>query len=200
MLRAALTGGIATGKSHVLERFRRRGVPCLDADALAHGVMTAGTEATQAIAARFGPDVVAKDGAVDRTKLGPLVFADPAARRDLEAIVHPAVYRAITAGLRAFELTESPRIAVVDIPLLYETGHVSDFDAVIATVCPPEVQMARLVERGMSEAEARQRLAAQLPSAEKAARANYVIDTGGTFDDTDAQVQRILETLHAKAP
>ena len=110
MVKAALTGGIATGKSHVLERFRRRGVPCLDADALAHGVMTAGTEATQAIAARFGPEVLAKDGAVDRTTLGPLVFADPVARRDLEAIVHPGVYRAITAGLRAFELTAGPPV------------------------------------------------------------------------------------------
>jgi len=199
MMRVALTGGIATGKSHVLERFRGRGVPCLDADILAHGVEAAGTEATRAIAARFGPEVLAKDGTVDRTKLAPIVFADKAARSDLEAIVHPAVYRAIAAGLRAFELTERPPVAIVDIPLLYETGRASDFDAVIATVCLQEMQIARLVERGMSEAEARQRLAAQLPAAEKAARANYVIDTGGTFEDTGAQVQRILEALNANA-
>ena len=121
MLTAALTGGIATGKSHVLERFRRLGAACLDADELAHGVTGAGTEATQAIAARFGAAMLDATGAVDRKKLGPLVFADPAARRDLEAIVHPAVYRAITAGLRAFELTGSA-IAIVDIPLLYENG------------------------------------------------------------------------------
>ena len=99
-----MTGGIATGKSHVLDEFRRRGVPCLDADALAHGVTAAGTEATAAIAARFGAEILAPDGAVDRAKLGPIVFADPSARRELEAIVHPAVYRAIAAGLRAFEL------------------------------------------------------------------------------------------------
>src|SRR5215218_8997302 len=104
MLKIALTGGIATGKSYVLDQFRRRGVPCLDADALAHGVTASGTEATSAIAARFGAGVLATDGAVDRAKLGPIVFADPAARRDLEAIVHPAVYRAIAAGLRAFEI------------------------------------------------------------------------------------------------
>src|SRR3954468_4570659 len=108
MLKVALTGGIATGKSHVLERLRRLGVPCLDADALAHGVEAAGTEATQAIAARFGPGVLAGDGSVDRVKLGPIVFADKAARADLERIVHPDVYRAIGAGLRAFELTENP--------------------------------------------------------------------------------------------
>jgi dephospho-CoA kinase len=197
MLKIALTGGIATGKSHVLGLFRRRGVPCLDADALAHGVEAAGTEATQAIAARFGPGVLGRDGGVDRAKLGPIVFADAAARRELEAIVHPAVYRAITAGLRAFELTETSRLAVVDVPLLFETGRASDFDAVVATVCPVAMQVERLVARGMDDTEARQRLAAQLPAAEKAARAQYAIDTSGTFEDTEAQVERILETLTA---
>jgi dephospho-CoA kinase len=195
MLRVALTGGIATGKSHVLERLRRRGVPCLDADVLAHGVEAAGTEATQAIEARFGGGVLAKDGSVDRMKLGPIVFADSAARRDLEAIVHPAVYRAITAGLRAFELTGTPRLAVVDVPLLFESGRASDFDTVIATVCRPDIQLARLIARGLSDADARQRLAAQLPAAEKAARASHVIDTSGTFEETDAQVDHVLKAL-----
>src|SRR5436189_1924788 len=116
VLRVALTGGIATGKSHVLGELRKRGVPCLDADELAHGVEAAGTEATQAIAARFGA-VLAADGAVDRRKLAPIVFADPSARRDLEAIVHPAVYRAVAAGLRGFELTGTYPFAVVDVPL-----------------------------------------------------------------------------------
>jgi dephospho-CoA kinase len=195
MLKVALTGGIATGKSHVLERFRRLGVPCLDADLLAHGVEAAGTEATQAIAARFGDGVLAKDGSVDRTKLGPIVFADSVARSDLEAIVHPAVYRAITAGLRAFELTGNPRLAVVDVPLLFESGRASDFDTVIATVCNPDIQLARLIARGMSSEDARRRLAAQLPAAEKAARANHVIDTSGTFEETDAHVDRLLRAL-----
>ena len=105
MVRVALTGGIGTGKSYVLEQLRARGIPTLDADVLAHGVMAAGTEASAAIAERFGPDIIAADGSVDRTKLGGIVFVDAGARRDLEAIVHPAVYRAIEAGLRAFELT-----------------------------------------------------------------------------------------------
>ena len=139
--------------------------------------------------------MLAKDGSVDRAKLGPIVFADGVARRDLDAIVHPAVYRAITAGLRAFELTGSPRLAVVDVPLLFESGRASDFDTVIATVCRPEIQLARLIARGMSDADARQRLAAQLPAAEKAARADHVIDTGGTFEETDAQVDRVLKAL-----
>ena len=130
MLKIALTGGIATGKSYVLDRFRARGVSCLDADELAHGVMEAGTHAAAAIAERFGPDVLRADGSVDRSKLGRIVFADPAARKDLEALTHPAVYRAIAAGFRAFQLTDRPPFAVAAIPLLYETGHASDLSLI----------------------------------------------------------------------
>src|SRR5882762_6206784 len=144
MLKVALTGGIATGKSYVLEQFRRRGVPCLDADALVHGVTAAGTDGASAIAARFGPEILTADGAVDRAKLGPIVFADPAARRELEALVHPAVYRAIAAGLRGFQLSGPYPMAVVDVPLLYETGHERDFDRVIVTTCAQDLQLARL--------------------------------------------------------
>jgi dephospho-CoA kinase len=195
MLRVALTGGIATGKSHVLEQFRLYGVPCLDADTLAHGVEAAGTEATSAIAARFGPDILTAEGAVDRAKLGPIVFKDAAARRDLEAIVHPAVYRAVAAGLRAFSLVGDYPFAVVDVPLLYETGAEKDFDRVIVTVCSPATQIARLVERGLAEDAARQRLAAQWPTDEKTARADFVITTDGTFEETDRQVEQFVQML-----
>jgi len=194
MLRVALTGGIATGKSYVLERFRAHGIPCLDADALAHGVTAAGTEATAAIAARFGSGILAADGSVDRARLGPVVFADAAARRDLEAIVHPAVYRAITAGVRAFELLGSAAV-VVDVPLLYETGAETAFDKVIVTTCPPEMQLARLVARGLTEKEARQRIAAQWPTDQKAARADFVIRTDGSFDETNDQIDRALRAI-----
>lgn len=194
MLRVALTGGIATGKSHVLDRFRRRGVACLDADALVHGVEAAGTEATAAIAARFGSGVLAADGSVDRKKLGPIVFDDARARHELEAIVHPAVYRAIAAGLQGFERLGDP-MAIVDVPLLYETGGEKDFDRVIVTACAPEVQMARLVQRGLSEDAARQRLAAQWPTEKKVSRADFVIRTDGTFEETDRQVEAVLKQL-----
>ena len=194
MLKIALTGGIATGKSHVLDQFRRRGIACLDADALAHGVMAAGTEATAAIAERFGADILAADGSVDRKKLGPVVFADPPARRELEAIVHPAVHRAVSAGIRAFELM-GDTVAIVDVPLLYETGGEKAFDRVIVTACPPETQVARLLERGLTEAAARQRLAAQWPTEKKTSRADFVITTGGTFEETDEQIERILGEL-----
>jgi len=195
MLKVALTGGIATGKSYVLDGFRRRGVPCLDADILAHGVTAAGTEATAAIAARFGDEILAPDGSVDRAKLGPIVFADPSARRELEAVVHPAVYRAVAAGVRAFELIGTDPFVVVDIPLLYETGAEKDFDRVVVTTCAPQTQLARLRERGMSEEAARQRVAAQWPTEQKASRADFVVNTDGTFEETNAQVDEIYRRL-----
>jgi dephospho-CoA kinase len=195
LLRVALTGGIATGKSYVLDQFRRRGIPCLDADELAHGVTTAGTEATAAIAARFGADILAPDGSVNRARLGPIVFADAAARKELEAIVHPAVYRAIQAGVRGFEMLGAYAMAIVDVPLLYETGAEKQFDRVIVTICPPAVQLARLVQRGITEDAARQRLAAQWPTERKAERADFVIHTDRSFAETDAQVAAILDIL-----
>ena len=195
MLRIALTGGAATGKSYVLEQFRRHGVPCLVADDLSHGVTAAGTEATAAIAARFGAEVIAPDGSVNREVLGPIVFADAMARRELEAIVHPAVYRAIQAGMRAFEKIGKPALTVVEIPLLYETGQAGEFDRVIVTACSDDTQLARLLGRGLSEPLARQIIAAQKPTAEKAAQADYVIHTGGTTAETDTQVHELLEKL-----
>jgi dephospho-CoA kinase len=197
MLKVALTGGIATGKSYVLEQFQRRGVACLDADLLAHGVAGPGTEATAAIAARFGPDILSADGAVDRAKLGAMVFADPSARRDLEAIVHPGVYRAIAAGVRAFELVGGDPFVLVDVPLLYETGAEKDFDKVIVTACTVEKQIARLVARGLTDTAARQRLAAQWPTEKKTARADFVINTDGSLDETNAQVDEIYRLLVA---
>jgi len=194
VLKVALTGGIATGKSYVLERLRKLGIPCLDADEFARGVTAAGTEVTRAIGERFGREVIDANGAVDRPKLAAIVFEDDDARRDLEAIVHPAVYRAIAAGQRAFELLGSP-LVVVDIPLLYETGHAGDFSRVIATNASPVIQLTRLVDRGLTEVQGRQRIAAQMPAAEKASRADFVINTDGTFEETDRQVDEVLRVL-----
>jgi dephospho-CoA kinase len=139
------------------------------------------------------------DGNVDRARLGRIVFADERARRDLEAIVHPAVYRAIEAGFRGFELIDRPAFAVADIPLLYETGRQGLFDRVVATVCEPEEQRARLAARGLSAGEIEQRLAAQMPAADKAARADFVIRTDGDFASTDRQVLEIVNELSASS-
>jgi dephospho-CoA kinase len=195
MLRIALTGGIATGKSHVLDWFREHGVPVLDADVLAHGVIAPGTEAAAAIAARFGAEIITGDGSVDRKKLGRIVFDDPHARRDLEAIIHPSVYRAITAGLRAFELMGDSAFAIADVPLLYETGHAADFDRVIVTTCSPAAQRQRLIDRGMAPEEAERRIAAQWPTDQKASKADFVIRTDGSFDATHRQIEAIVHEL-----
>lgn len=193
MRRVALTGGIATGKSSVRRRFAHQGVPTIDADALAHAVIAPGTPGAARIVERFGPDVRSSDGSIDRRTLGAIVFADPAARRDLEDIVHPAVYEAITAWYAA--LPPLP-FAVADIPLLYETGRESDFDVVVVAACEPEEQLRRVVERdGLTPDAARQRIAAQLPIAEKVRRADHVIRTDGSHDTTDAQVDELVASL-----
>jgi dephospho-CoA kinase len=191
MVRVALTGGIATGKSWVLRRIASRGVPTIDADVLAREVVAPGTPGLQAVQARFGDEVLAVSGELDRAALGRIVFGDPAARRDLEAIVHPAVYRAIAAWFDA--LPPATGAAVADIPLLFETGHERDFDLVVVTACAADEQVRRLQARdGLSATEARARIAAQWPLDEKVTRAGAVIDTGGSHDDTDRQVDALL--------
>jgi dephospho-CoA kinase len=196
LLTVALTGGIATGKSHVLRHFASRGVPTIDADVLSREVVQPGTPALAAIASRFGDDVLDEHGALNRRALGDRVFADPAARKDLEAIIHPWVYEAIRTWITQLTAAGTAAVAVADIPLLYETGHDQDFDRVIVTRCTPAQQIARLLARDdMTEAEAQQRLDAQWPIDEKAARAHFVIDTSGSFDETNQQVDAVLASL-----
>lgn len=199
MRRVALTGGIATGKSYVRAQFERLGVPTIDADTLAREAVAVGSPGLAAVVDRFGRDVLGPSGALDRHKLGSIVFMDPAARRDLEGIIHPAVRRATELW---FDNLDPARyaFALAEIPLLYEVGRDRDFDAVIVTAVDPETQVRRVIERdGATEAEARQRLAAQWPIGEKVARADYVIRTDGTFEETDAQVRAVLEQLQADA-
>src|SRR5690348_4070836 len=180
-LRVALTGGIATGKSYCLRRFAELGVPVIDADVLAHDAIRRGTPGFDAVVGRFGPGVIGMDGEIDRRTLGRIVFADADARRDLEAIVHPAVYDAIRAW---FEAPDDGAgrwpFRIADIPLLYETGGDDSVDCVIVAACRPEQQIERLRARGLAEGDARARIAAQLPIEEKARRADCTIDTSGT--------------------
>ena len=191
MVRAALTGGIATGKTYVRLRLEGLGVPTVDADVLARAAVEPGTPGAAALRARFGAAMVRPDGSVDRAALGRVVFADPAARRDLEAIVHPVVYAAIRDWFAA--LAPDVPIAVADIPLLYETGREADFDEVLVVACPAPEQVRRLAARdGLSEPEALARLAAQWPIEKKVRRADAVIWTTGTFAETDAQVDRLV--------
>ena len=196
MLRVGLTGGIATGKSYCLARFAALGVPIVDADLLARDAVAPGSRALADVATRFGASILLPDGSLDRAALGRIVFTDRAARTDLEAIVHPEVYRRIGEWFAA--RPPATRLAIADIPLLFETGHDHDFERVIVAACDPQQQLRRLMQRdSLSEAEARARLNAQWPIEEKVARADYVIRTDGSVADTDSQVRTVYEMLIA---
>jgi dephospho-CoA kinase len=170
----------------------------IDADVLAHAIVRRGEPAWDAVRQRFGEAVLRTDGEIDRARLGAIVFGDAAARRDLEAIIHPAVYIAVKSWYETLA-DLPPHFALADIPLLYETGHETDFDKVIVTWCPAEVQLARLRQRnGLTEDEMLARLAAQIPVDEKAARADFVIKTNGAFAETDRQITAIYQQLAAR--
>lgn len=193
MLRVALTGGIATGKSYCLSRFEALAVAVVDADRLARLAVAPGSAGLEAVVARFGTSVVRGDGTLDRAALAGIIFSDRSARADLEAIVHPDVYRRIREWFA--RLPPATPIAMADIPLLFETGHEHDFDAVVVAACTPGEQLRRLRERRLDEDAARARLAAQWPIDEKVRRADHVIQTEGTFAETDAQVRFVHGSL-----
>ena len=185
--RIGLTGGIGTGKSFVLEHLRACGVPVLDADAVSHAVVRRGQPAYAQVVTAFGASVLGPDGELDRAALAERVFAEPAARRRLEAIVHPAVWAAVDAFFEG-----AAGAAVVEVPLLFESGHASTFDRILVTDCPIEIQISRVVGRGgLDEPGARARIRAQMPSSERRLRADAVLDTGGTKQETLAQLERI---------
>ncbi len=174
--------------------FERLGVPTIDADTLAREAVAAGSPGLAAVIARFGADILDANGSLDRRKLGAIAFADPLARRDLEQIIHPIVRAQTDAWFASLDAGQS--FAVADIPLLYETGRDSDFDDVVVTACAEETQIRRVMHRdSVTEQEARQRLAAQLPTAEKVSRADYVINTDGSFEETNRQVRSVYEAL-----
>lgn len=199
VLRVALTGGIATGKSYCLARFADLGAPTIDADVLARQAIAPGTAGFESVLSRFGAAVQRRDGGLDRDALARIVFEDPAARRDLEAIIHPAVYAAITRWFAGLSRPGGQvKAAIADVPLLYETRREGDFDYVIVAACRPEQQLERLIERGMSEADAQKRIDAQMPIDQKVHRANAVIDTSDTEAQTNLQVVQIWEKLNVR--
>ena len=196
MVRAALTGGIATGKSFCLMAFAALGAATVDADLLAREAVAPGTPGLARVIERFGPAILRADGSLDRAALGRLIFADRAARADLEAIIHPDVYRRI--GEWSANLPAGTRVSIADIPLLFETGHQHQFERIIVCACDPAEQVRRIMARDdLPAAEARERLAAQWPIEEKVARADYVIRTDGTFAETEQQVREVFGRLNA---
>jgi dephospho-CoA kinase len=185
--RIGLTGGIGCGKSAVGAMLRELGADYLDADQVVHGLLATGSPLVDQVTARFGPAVQAADGGIDRRKLAAIVFDDPSALRDLEALLHPAVRGIVRQRLAA----SSAAAVVVDAIKLIEGGLHREMDQVWVVTCPPAEQLRRLTEqRGMSDAEARARLASQPPQESRLAYADLVIDNGGPLEATREQVRR----------
>ncbi len=198
MLRVALTGGIATGKSYVREQFAALGVPTADADRFAREAVEPGTAALAAIVSRFGPAVLQSDGRLDRRRLGEIVFADAGARRDLEQIVHPVVREASAVWFSG--LPPATSVAIYDVPLLFEAAREREFDRIVVAACEPATQLRRLMLRDqLTREQAEARIASQWPLAGKIRRAHHVIHTDGTFPETDRFVREVYEALLADA-
>ncbi|MDR3360970.1 MAG: dephospho-CoA kinase [Bifidobacteriaceae bacterium] len=191
MLRVALTGGLAAGKSTVSAHLRRLGFPVADADRLAREAVAPGTQGLAAVAELFGPGVLTTAGELDRAALARLVFADPAARRRLESVVHPLV-RSAGAKLAEAARAAGAKAVIFDIPLLVETGQAGDFDLVVSVAAPEELRTARALARGLTPEQVRGRLAAQASEAERAAAADIVLDGSGTVAGLEAQVESVL--------
>lgn len=203
-MRIALTGGIACGKSTLAKFLRELGIRLLDADDVVHELEAPGGAAVPAIVARFGAGVLAADGSVDRPKLAGIVFADAAARRDLEAILFPLV----RSRLRAFTSEAARRgrppstapLYIAIIPLLFESHWEGDYDIILAITSPLECQIHRMMRtRGYSRVQAEARLAAQMPVAEKAARADFVVVNDSTREHLKDEARRLVAWLKERA-
>src|SRR6476469_7309068 len=189
-MRVGLTGGVASGKSTVSAILAELGAVVIDADLLAREGVAPGTEGLAAVVEEFGPDV-----GLDRPRLGALVFADPERRRALESIIHPRV-RARAAEIEA--AAPAGAVVVHDIPLLAETGQAASFEAVVVVDVPVEVQVDRMVRvRGMSEADARARIAAQADRDARLAIATYVVENTGDLDELRARVEEVYRTVES---
>jgi dephospho-CoA kinase len=193
VLKVGLTGGIAAGKSEVSRRLAERGVVIIDADAVAREVVAAGTRGLAEVIAAFGPEVLDAGGALDRGRLGEIVFADPALLGKLNAIVHPLV----AERMLEIERSAAPDAVVVhDVPLLAENRLAGQYNVVIVVDVPPEVQLDRLTRlRGMPEDQARERMDAQASRAERLAVADIVVDNSGPLAELDHRVDALWEEL-----
>lgn len=200
MLHVGLTGNIASGKSAVAARLAARGAIVIDADALARAALAPGTAALARVRGRFGASVFGADGTLDRGALGRVVFSDPSARRDLEAIVHPDVARARASALAAAR-DAGARIVISDVPLLFEAGLDKEFDRIVVVDAPEHVRLARLMhDRGLSETDARAMMAAQADPVEKRARATHLVENAGSLDELDRQVAKLWDALEGDIP
>jgi dephospho-CoA kinase len=197
VLRVGLTGGIGAGKSEVSRRLAAQGAVVIDADLIAREVVEPGTEGLAEVVAAFGPEVLTPGGALDRARLGDIVFADPELRSKLNAIVHPRVAR----RMAELERAAGPGVIVVhDVPLIAENGRAGAYDVVVVVDAPPKIQAERLVRRrGMTREQARARMAAQASREQRLAIADIVIDNSGSLAELDRQVGDLWAQLRRRA-
>ncbi len=190
-----LTGGVGMGKSTAADFFRAGGAQVVDTDVIARELVQPGQPALAEIQNAFGLEVISADGRLRRDKLADIVFADSAARRRLEQILHPEIRRRWQAQLETWRKQNCP-LAVVVIPLLFETGAETYFDKIVCVACSAETQRERLRARGWSDRQIIQRIAAQMPVEEKLARSDFVVWTEGRLENHRRQVERILVALN----
>jgi len=200
-LLVGLTGSIATGKSTVSAMFAHQGARVIDADLLSREVVMPGQPAYARILEEFGSQIFQDDGSLDRKALGAIVFADPARRKRLEEITHPAIGARQQRILSVLDEEGFEGIVLWDAALLFETGGVSKMDKVVVVFADPDTERRRLMARdGLAEADARARIASQMPIAEKALLADHVIDNSGTREETERQVRAVHDALLAELP
>ena len=195
MLRLGLTGGIASGKTAVAAMLREMGFAVLDADCLAHTLIEPGQPAYDEVVREFGASILDAGNRVDRAKLAAIVFADSAKLVRLNAILHPRVESVIHQQFAEWSRNGTRDAAFVEAALLVEAGYDKNLDGLVVTWCRPEQQLARLRARGLSDEDARRRIAAQLPIAEKLSYATEKIDCSGSLEDTRAQVAALAAKL-----
>jgi len=199
MVVVGLTGGICSGKSTVAAMFRRFGATVIDADQVAHELVEPGQPLFETVASAFGREVVGADGRIDRRRLGAMVFADPKARRRLEAILHPIIIEESERRIRQAGVSGTA-VCLIDAALLIESGWHARFDAVILVEASEAVRLDRLVgARGLSRDDAMLRIRSQMPQEEKRHHARYVIENEGPLEETERQVKAVWEQLCAKA-
>ncbi|HEU4368955.1 MAG TPA: dephospho-CoA kinase [Methylomirabilota bacterium] len=196
-LLVGLTGGLATGKSTVSDILRGLGCVVLDADVLAREVVEPGRPALAEIAREFGPEVLRRDGTLDRKRLGAVVFADPERRRRVEAITHPAIRERFLACLAELEAQGFEGIVVWDAPVMLESGGSKGMDRLVVVMTDPATQRARALGRDGDPADAERKIASQMPLAEKARLADYVIDNSGDRAATEARTREVHAALLA---
>jgi dephospho-CoA kinase len=193
-----LTGGMGAGKSTAADLLRRMGVAIADTDAVAHQLTEPGQPALAEISARFGAHLVGADGRLDRAELARIVFADPQARLELEAILHPRIRKVWEAEVAAWRAGGTP-VGVVVIPLLFETGATPLFDATVCVACSRETQRRRLRQRDWTDPQIDGRLRAQWPMEEKMAATDFVVWTEAGLDVHRAQLERIIASVRPVA-